>query len=131
MSAAVKRAPAACTGLASSPATDTARATMRWLMARTPVFEHDGAYTAAMLLMRIVQFRRAARVLFALCLAGALAPLPVRAAALATLLLPARVFDGTTMHSGWQVLVSGDRIIAVGASVPAPPDARRIDLAGT
>jgi len=49
-----------------------------------------------------------------------------------TLLRPARVFDGTTMHDGWVVLVRGDRIAAVGpaSQVPAPSDATVIDLPG-
>jgi len=46
------------------------------------------------------------------------------------LLVPARVFDGATMRADWQVLVTGDRITAVGVSVSAPATARRIDLAG-
>ena len=46
------------------------------------------------------------------------------------LLLPDRVFDGTSMHAGWQVLVEGERISAVGAKVTVPSDARRIELAG-
>jgi imidazolonepropionase-like amidohydrolase len=44
------------------------------------------------------------------------------------LLRPERVFDGTTMHAGWRVLIKGDRIVAVGADVSAPSDARTIDL---
>lgn len=61
----------------------------------------------------------------------ALAALIVAAGASAeTLLLkPARVFDGTVMHNGWQVLVEGDRIAAVGPNVAAPPNAQVIDLA--
>src|SRR3954468_13212315 len=46
------------------------------------------------------------------------------------LLLPARVFDGAAMHAGWQVLVQGDRIVAVGAKLDLPPNAARLDLAG-
>jgi imidazolonepropionase-like amidohydrolase len=46
----------------------------------------------------------------------------------ALLLKPARVFDGTSMHTGWTVLVKGDRIDAVGANVSAPAGAREIDL---
>ena len=39
-----------------------------------------------------------------------------------TLLLPARVFDGTTMRDNWSVLVAGDRISAAGpASQVTPP----------
>lgn len=45
------------------------------------------------------------------------------------LLRPARVFDGTTLHEGWRVLVKGDRIVAAGADVTAPSGAREIDLA--
>lgn len=46
------------------------------------------------------------------------------------LLLPERVFDGVAMHSGWQVLVSGERIVAAGDRVNAPANVRRLDLAG-
>jgi imidazolonepropionase-like amidohydrolase len=46
------------------------------------------------------------------------------------LLIPDRVFDGTSMHAGWQVLVEGERISAVGAKISAPADARRLELAG-
>jgi imidazolonepropionase-like amidohydrolase len=52
-----------------------------------------------------------------------------------TLLKPARVFDGVTSepHAGWVVLVTGDRIAAVGpaADVRAPAGATTIDLPGT
>ena len=50
-----------------------------------------------------------------------------------TLLVPDRVFDGTDMHDGWAVLVRGERIVAAGpaASLSAPPNVRRIPLAGT
>src|SRR5579859_3533681 len=34
-----------------------------------------------------------------------------------TILKPARVFDGESMHDGWAVRVRGDRIEAVGATV--------------
>jgi imidazolonepropionase-like amidohydrolase len=43
------------------------------------------------------------------------------------LLRPARVFDGMTMHTGWRVLVKGERIVAAGADVAAA-GAREIDL---
>ena len=46
------------------------------------------------------------------------------------LLVPDRVFDGTSMHSGWQVLVEGERISAVGAKIAVPADVRRLELAG-
>ncbi len=49
-----------------------------------------------------------------------------------TVLKPARVFDGETMHEGWAVRVKGERIDAVGpeASVAAA-GAKVIDLPGT
>ena len=49
-----------------------------------------------------------------------------------TVLHPARVWDGETMHEGWAVRVKGDRIDAVGppASV-ASAGAKAIDLPGT
>ena len=48
------------------------------------------------------------------------------------LLRPAGVFDGVDgqVHAGWQVLVRGDRIAAVGPALAVPPGARVIDLAG-
>jgi len=64
------------------------------------------------------------------CLAGAHASMAVHAEDAAILLAPDRVFDGVAMHAGWQVLVTGDRITAVGAKLQAPPNARRMDLAG-
>src|SRR6476659_3712975 len=50
----------------------------------------------------------------------------------ATILKPARVFDGDAIHEGWAVRVEGDRIQAVGpaASVTAP-GATIVDLPGT
>ncbi len=49
------------------------------------------------------------------------------------LLRPARVFDGVNpaAHEGWQVLVSGDRIVAVGREVDIPVGTQVIDLPGT
>ena len=44
------------------------------------------------------------------------------------LLKPARLFDGFALHSGWQVLVDGDRIAAVGPSLAVPANARVVDL---
>ena len=41
---------------------------------------------------------------------------PVRQSATATVLRPARVFDGDTMHEGWAVLIKGERIEAAGAA---------------
>ncbi|HEY4366803.1 MAG TPA: amidohydrolase family protein [Steroidobacteraceae bacterium] len=46
------------------------------------------------------------------------------------LLRPAQVFDGTTMHVGWRVLVKGDRIAAVGEDITVPPGTREIELPG-
>ena len=48
------------------------------------------------------------------------------------LLKPARVFDGEAVHEGWAVLVSGDKIDAVGplADLKAPADAKVVMLAG-
>jgi imidazolonepropionase-like amidohydrolase len=50
----------------------------------------------------------------------------------AILLRPARVFDGLAPipHEGWQVLVRGERIEAVGPNLAAPPGARVVDLPG-
>jgi imidazolonepropionase-like amidohydrolase len=52
-----------------------------------------------------------------------------------TLLVPARVWDGTTApsHEGWAVLVTGDRIDAVGprAQIMVPPGAAVVELPGT
>jgi imidazolonepropionase-like amidohydrolase len=57
----------------------------------------------------------------------------VPAAAEPILLRPAQVFDGIDPHphTGWSVLVDGDRIAAVGPNLAAPAGARVIDLAGT
>jgi imidazolonepropionase-like amidohydrolase len=57
----------------------------------------------------------------------------VPAAAEPILLRPAQVFDGIDPHphTGWSVLVDGDRIAAVGPNLAAPTCARVIDLAGT
>ena len=65
----------------------------------------------------------------ALALGGATAPLPDAAP---LLLRPAAVFDGVDgkTHAGWQVLVRGDRIVAVGPDLAVPAGARTIDLAG-
>jgi imidazolonepropionase-like amidohydrolase len=59
------------------------------------------------------------------------APAPAEAPQ-ALLLRPARVFDGADPrpHEGWQVLVRGDRIAAVGPGLAVPAGARTIDLPG-
>jgi imidazolonepropionase-like amidohydrolase len=58
-----------------------------------------------------------------------------RSAQGATLLVPARVWDGAEAapHEGWAVLVRGERIEAVGprAQLNVPADATTIELAGT
>jgi imidazolonepropionase-like amidohydrolase len=50
----------------------------------------------------------------------------------ATLLRPAAVFDGQTLHAGWVVLVEGQKITAAGpaAQVTAPAGARTLELPG-
>ncbi|WP_028966334.1 metal-dependent hydrolase family protein [Sphingomonas phyllosphaerae] len=68
-----------------------------------------------------------------LLLCGANASSPETAPAAAPIVLrPARVFDGVDgkVHSGWQVLVRGDRIVAVGPDLVIPAGARVIELAG-
>jgi imidazolonepropionase-like amidohydrolase len=69
----------------------------------------------------------------ALALAGAAPaqePAPPQTAAV--LLKPAAVFDGVDgkAHAGWQVLVRGDRIAAVGPGLTVPAGTQVIDLAG-
>ena len=67
-----------------------------------------------------------------ICLLLALSPLAAQAQApAATLLKPARVFDGEVMHEGWAVRVAGDRIAAAGpsASVDAA-GAKVVELPG-
>lgn len=61
------------------------------------------------------------RLLLALILATPAAAAPM-------LLRPARVFDGEAMHSGWQVLVDGEKIVAAGAGIAAPAGATIVDL---
>ena len=46
------------------------------------------------------------------------------------LLKPAAVFDGQEMRPGWSVLVTDDKIAAVGADLTAPAAARTIELPG-
>ncbi|MET3825434.1 imidazolonepropionase-like amidohydrolase [Sphingomonas sp. PvP055] len=56
------------------------------------------------------------------------APAPTRT----ILLRPAAVFDGVdpVAHPGWQVLVAGERIVAVGPALAVPAGAETIDLPG-
>ncbi len=60
---------------------------------------------------------------------------PAAPADAVVLLVPDRVFIGTedAAHTGWAVLVRGDRIAAVGPrdGVTVPANARRVDLPGT
>jgi imidazolonepropionase-like amidohydrolase len=59
---------------------------------------------------------------------------PSKQPASSWLLRPQQVFDATSeqAHAGWVVLVTGNKIAAVGpsATVTAPPDAQTIDLPG-
>ncbi len=56
---------------------------------------------------------------------------PAREPGAATLLRPARVFDGETVHDGWVVRVQGDRIQAAGPAAGIEPDgAAIVDLPG-
>lgn len=57
-----------------------------------------------------------------IAMAAAIASLATAAAAEPVLLRPAQVFDGIDPHphAGWQVLVQGDRIAAVGPNLTAP-----------
>ena len=61
------------------------------------------------------------------------AQVPARDAGAITILKPARVFDGETMHEGWAVRVRGERIDMAGpaASVTAPAGATVVDMPGT
>ena len=61
-------------------------------------------------------------------------PQPSQPPAASWLLRPQQVFDATgeQAHPGWVVLVTGNKIVAVGpaATVTAPADARTVDLPG-
>ena len=65
-------------------------------------------------------------------LIGPAPALPAAGPAAAILLKPAGVFDGVDgqVHRGWQVLVQGDRIAAVGPALAAPAGAQIVDLPG-
>src|SRR3954465_10679310 len=57
---------------------------------------------------------------------------PPRDSGTVSVLLPARVFDGESMHEGWAVRVRGDRIEAAGpAALVGVAGATAIDLPGT
>ena len=70
------------------------------------------------------------RTLILLALLAATAAARAEPATETPILRPARVFDGTTMHAGWRVLVKGDRIVAAGSDITAT-GAREIDLSDT
>jgi imidazolonepropionase-like amidohydrolase len=76
--------------------------------------------------MRITRLALAASLLLAAAVPSAQTPPAI------TVLKPARVFDGETMHEGWAVRVKGDRIDAVGSDAAAASSgAATIDLPGT
>ncbi len=70
--------------------------------------------------------------LAALLVSVGVAPLAAQATKGAVVLLTAdRVFDGVAMHTGWSVLVRGERILAAGPTIDGvPPDAQRLELKG-
>ena len=59
-------------------------------------------------------------------------PAPTPTPPKSILVRPAAVFDGVdpVAHRGWQVLVTGDRIVAVGPSLVVPASTTAIDLPG-
>jgi imidazolonepropionase-like amidohydrolase len=64
--------------------------------------------------------------------AGQTTPAPAAEAPRVTILTPARVFDGETLHEGWAVRIKGDRIDAVGpAASVATTGSVGIALPGT
>ncbi|HXS48680.1 MAG TPA: amidohydrolase family protein, partial [Sphingomicrobium sp.] len=68
-----------------------------------------------------------------IAMAATLATLATSAAAAEPILLkPAQVFDGVDPHphAGWQVLVDGDKIAAVGPNLAVPAGAKVIELPG-
>jgi imidazolonepropionase-like amidohydrolase len=60
-----------------------------------------------------------------------LAPPASRQPETVVVLQPDRVFDGETMHAGWNVVVRNDRIEAAGPALAPPAGAQRIALPGT
>ncbi|TXC72911.1 amidohydrolase family protein [Sphingomonas ginsenosidivorax] len=72
--------------------------------------------------------------MMAAILLGTAAAVPAAepAAPVSVLFKPAGVFDGVdgVVHVGWQVLVTGDRIAAVGPDLPVPAGTRVVALAG-
>ena len=74
-----------------------------------------------------------ATMLIALTIGGGSAAIQSPAPVSVYLLKPARVFDGEQLREGWAVLVSGEKIEAVGPTneVKAPADAKIIELPNT
>jgi imidazolonepropionase-like amidohydrolase len=64
-------------------------------------------------------------------LVSALATSHAQQASTVFVLQPDRVFDGETMHTGWTVIVRGERIDAAGPSLPVPAGAQTLALPGT
>ena len=60
-----------------------------------------------------------------------LALLAAPAVAAPVVLRPAQVFDGSAMHTGWQVIVDGDKIVAAGPGLAVPDGATVRELPGT
>lgn len=73
------------------------------------------------------------RLPYVLGLAFGLLPGAAAAQGHALLLVPDRVFLGTetVAHAGWKVLVEGERIVAVGPDLAAPPGTDTVALPGT
>lgn len=69
---------------------------------------------------------------FLIAMAATIASLTTAATAESYLLKPARVFDGLNPqpHDGWQVLVEGDKIAAVGPNLAEPAGTKVIELPG-
>jgi imidazolonepropionase-like amidohydrolase len=70
--------------------------------------------------------------LLAVLVLSGIAGAQTQPATTATLLVPDRVFDGTTMHAGWAVLVRGNRIEAAGpaSQLQAPAGATTLRQPG-
>ncbi len=64
------------------------------------------------------------------CLLAAAVFITSSATAAPTLITADRLFDGQSMRPGWQVLVDGKTIVAVGPNLAVPADAKRIELPG-
>lgn len=69
---------------------------------------------------------------FLIIMTAAVASFAAPASAVPILLRPAQVFDGVDPHphAGWEVLVDGDKIAAVGPNLTGPAGTKIIDLSG-